>query len=534
MSQGHDVWTEPEEPGAMPGGGKRGGWDAARADGHAVLLEVVGFGCLLAWNYVTFFSRVVHYSTRNDITHLNSTYTFACCGMIAVMLLVALPWRALRAQAGRLGVGDPSKQGGVGVRLLASTGPLARDEVKQRRLALGAALVICAMTFVLILVESGLFMQPWCSIASFVAGAALGLFYLVWGARFVEWPRRSMPARFALAFVIGAALFVMVLYLPLSLAHVITSLLPLASAVALHGASARVLGGAGTRACEHDEERAGRTPLPSGGHIFGRALACVGLLGFAESLERALFLEVSPIDDTLTYRWILFGTVIIAGALLLLSTVGRRGREAIVTVTHVTMFAMALLFLLTPIVAGMGLAADLATMVCYALFYLLMWTMLAQIANAYRLPVHVCFGLGLGVAFAGCLAGTFIGSLVMSFVTMGWRLASLLALVCACLVLLSFMFIVDDRTMVELVDADDERPSTPRRFKLRCERLAQRSGLTPRETEVMMLVAKGRSAQKIQEILGLSAGTVNTYLARIYKKLDIHARQELLDKLDRE
>lgn len=525
---GQQVWAEPGQTGPLGVGERRESRLDVREDGRITLFEVVGFGCLLAWNYVTFFSRVIHYSTRNDITHLNSTYTFACLGMIVLMLLVALPWHALRMRASQARGADEDQPGTCdALLLLASSNPFARPAM-LRRLALVGSLVICAMSVVLILVESGLFMQPWCSIASTISGAALGLLYLLWATRFVAWPRRSIPARFALAFAVGAALFVAVLYLPLPCAHVVTPLLPVLSALALCAASAR--------SAEPQDQPEGdeRVPLPSGGRIFVRALACVGLLGFAESLERALFLEVSPIGDTLTYRWILFVAVIVAGALLLLSTVGRRGREAIVTVTHVTMFSMALLFLLTPIVAGMGLAADLATMVCYALFYLLMWTMLAQIANAYRLPVHACFGLGLGVAFLGCLAGTFVGSVVLSYVEMGWRLACLLALVCACLVMLSFMFIVDDRTMVELVDADDERPSTPRRFKLRCERLAQRCGLTPRETEVMMLVAKGRSAQKIQEILGLSAGTVNTYLARIYKKLDIHARQELLDKLETE
>lgn len=217
---------------------------------------------------------------------------------------------------------------------------------------------------------------------------------------------------------------------------------------------------------------------------------------------------------------------------LLASTVGRRGPRAITTVSHVVAFAMAFLILLAPIVKGMGLLADLATMVCYALFYLLLWTLLAQTVIAYRLPVTVGFGLGLGLAFAGCLAGTFVGSLLTSFVDIGWRSSCLLALGCACIVHASLMFVVDDRTIVALLDADDERPSSPRRFMLRCEQLADAHGLTPRETEVMVLIAKGRSAQKIQEMLGLSAGTVNTYLVRIYKKLGIHARQELLDLLD--
>ena len=533
------------------GQGVREGRPAAsvkREGTRSTLLGVAGFGCLLAWSYVAFFSRVVHYSTRNSIEHLNSTYTFACCGMIAVMLLASLPWRAIAArvlgtsEAGRPNAADTTSgavgtttgsrdssasdeaASGPGARVLLSANPFARKPLAGR-LTLAATLMMTVATVVLEMVESNLFQQPWCSIAATLSGAGLGVLYLAWATHLYGWPRSTMPARFALAFFVGAALFVATLYLPVELAHVVAPFLPVASGLCL------------SFVMRLDSDDPGLAdvagaPLPRSGHIFVRALACVGVLGLAESFERALFLEVSPIDDTLVYRWVLLVAVIVAGAVLLLSTLGRRGRAAVTSTSHASMFAMALLFLLTPIVSGLGLAADLATMVCYALFYLLMWTMLAQIANAYRLPAHVCFGLGLGVAYTGCLIGTFFGSLLTSYVEMGWRLSCLLALACACLVLLSFLCIVDDRTIVELLDGDDERPATPRRFMLRCEQLAHEHGLTPRETEVMVLVAKGRSAQKIQEMLGLSAGTVNTYLARIYKKLDVHARQELLDLLE--
>ena len=44
-----------------------------------------------------------------------------------------------------------------------------------------------------------------------------------------------------------------------------------------------------------------------------------------------------------------------------------------------------------------------------------------------------------------------------------------------------------------------------------------------------MLVAKGRSTPRIREELGLTAGTVNAHLSHLYRKLDVHDRQELID-----
>lgn len=98
--------------------------------------------------------------------------------------------------------------------------------------------------------------------------------------------------------------------------------------------------------------------------------------------------------------------------------------------------------------------------------------------------------------------------------------------------LVSFLFVADSSTFVELFDADDESPSTPRRFQLRCERMAQIYGLTPKEAEIMTLVANGHSAQRIRELLDISTSTVNTHVNHIYRKMDVHSRQEMIDIID--
>ena len=51
-----------------------------------------------------------------------------------------------------------------------------------------------------------------------------------------------------------------------------------------------------------------------------------------------------------------------------------------------------------------------------------------------------------------------------------------------------------------------------------------RMGLSPRELEVLQLVAEGRSAPEIGELLFVSAGTVKTHLKNIYGKLGARDR----------
>jgi DNA-binding CsgD family transcriptional regulator len=68
----------------------------------------------------------------------------------------------------------------------------------------------------------------------------------------------------------------------------------------------------------------------------------------------------------------------------------------------------------------------------------------------------------------------------------------------------------------------------------RVVRIAQHYGLTLRETEVLLLLAKGRNAGHIQREFVVSLHTVRTHIKRIHSKLSIHSQQELLDLIDRE
>lgn len=52
--------------------------------------------------------------------------------------------------------------------------------------------------------------------------------------------------------------------------------------------------------------------------------------------------------------------------------------------------------------------------------------------------------------------------------------------------------------------------------------------LTARERQVLELVCQGVSGSELAERLGVSGNTVRNYLARLYKKLEVHSRAELI------
>lgn len=63
----------------------------------------------------------------------------------------------------------------------------------------------------------------------------------------------------------------------------------------------------------------------------------------------------------------------------------------------------------------------------------------------------------------------------------------------------------------------------------RIRELAAERGLTPRETEVFDLLARGRSIPYVRDALFISKETAATHAKHIYVKLEVHSRQELID-----
>lgn len=54
--------------------------------------------------------------------------------------------------------------------------------------------------------------------------------------------------------------------------------------------------------------------------------------------------------------------------------------------------------------------------------------------------------------------------------------------------------------------------------------------LSPRELEVLQLVAQGYVNEEISDRLGLSEPTIATYIRRIYEKLHVHSREAAVGK----
>lgn len=67
---------------------------------------------------------------------------------------------------------------------------------------------------------------------------------------------------------------------------------------------------------------------------------------------------------------------------------------------------------------------------------------------------------------------------------------------------------------------------------MQAQQVAAACNLTPRETEILTLLAHGRNAAFLQQKLVLSRNTIKTHVANIYAKLGVHSQQELIDLVE--
>lgn len=209
---------------------------------------------------------------------------------------------------------------------------------------------------------------------------------------------------------------------------------------------------------------------------------------------------------------------------------------------------IALILLCFSLYAGEASAAwTLILLGGYLLFENAMWINYSDITQRYRLSPFIVFGSGRGALALGTLIGVFATNvygpgLIEQHIVLIFILTA---------ILLAYVTLPQEDDIRQLLihesesavgsigDAPDKTASggQPARspsgwFKRKCAAIADIYLLSRRETEVLFLLAKGRNAAYIQERLYISEGTARTHMRHIYRKLNIHTQQELIDMID--
>lgn len=142
-----------------------------------------------------------------------------------------------------------------------------------------------------------------------------------------------------------------------------------------------------------------------------------------------------------------------------------------------------------------------------------------------KLPANIGFVIGLAIGVTAVATGS---SDVMRFFVP-------LVIVAAFIFTTLFFLPFDNEAStagyktLAFVDMHEAPESDMRKT---CELVKVQYKLSPRESEVLEYLVKGRNAKHVAEKLFISESTAKTHISNIYHKLTVHSQQELLDKLE--
>lgn len=207
---------------------------------------------------------------------------------------------------------------------------------------------------------------------------------------------------------------------------------------------------------------------------------------------------------------------------------------------------------------------------CTLFFQPLVYVVVTRSTRLQGLSPLVAFGVGQALISAVVLAGNLAGKLLFQ---VAGETPLLLSAVCGAGVLALFFMVVAQAAQVgadeggeaegdaEKMEEAEEVEEAPRRErgwtgKSSCSpelalaegkgssvldeaqeedpaaAFARAVGLTARETEILSLLARGRTLPYIANELFVTTGTVKTHVRHIYEKALVNNRQELLDKVE--
>jgi|GEM_PF-5865633 len=202
-----------------------------------------------------------------------------------------------------------------------------------------------------------------------------------------------------------------------------------------------------------------------------------------------------------------------------------------------TSFAVA-----TITVTGAGnFAVRSLTSMAYLLLFIVLWCCMLARMNVYGDAPAKAIGAALGtVSLSAGIGWGVRGLMALLYPSQNAPMTLLIGL--GFLDLAFFLFGFSDTALMAYVTGDKassehrkhETDSEPYRmpFKEACSQIGAEAGLTPRELEVFILLAKGRDTEHIAEDLVVSYYTVRAHVRNIYEKLGVHSKQEMLDMID--
>lgn len=446
------------------------------------------------------------------------------------------------------------------VSMAAAFALMTRPRLRRLLMGLGEKLVACLAApvalalFALVVVHALSPDIPWIALAlaeGVVAGVSLALLLCLWGRVLGEVSiDQSVPEVF-IGSALGAAVCFFVAAVPFPEAYVALYALPVGSAWALRalgvsaergakpgtaadaGAAEGSLAGEGGAAARHLGDGATEEAV----ELTGRIIAGTAVYGVATGAVEALAVSAElPVSASLSVTFVLFvlycaaalqlygGRPLSPGVKAVLPTGPDQEVGPLGGAYRLAILLMAGGFVAVPLLESVGVSGVAVVLAGYLGVFSVLVSLFLVMGRVAGRDAVGSFARGFAALFAGEIAGVLAGG-VVGALPGGFDVPAALVTLAGVAVLYAYLFLFTDRDLAELSVV----VSRADRFEEACALIAATAKLSKRESEILPLALRGRTAERIAGEFFISKNTVDTHLRRIYAKCDVHTRQELID-----
>ncbi len=229
--------------------------------------------------------------------------------------------------------------------------------------------------------------------------------------------------------------------------------------------------------------------------------------------------------------------VAIVGALVLVCLLVFRDRMKPIVFVFVSLAAIALGYLIIAFFASDAeYATSLLSMIGYVDITFLVFAMLASLSHHANISSMWLFGFAVAAREFMAHSSDLVALIIPQLKTISENPSYLSIVAVIGLIAVAVIIVIwaSERSYtshwsVEVIDINlGQRVKKPHEILMeKCEKLAELKDLTPRETEIMELLAEGLSYQEICQSLVLSQNTIKSHTRHLYKKVDVNNRAEL-------
>ncbi len=198
--------------------------------------------------------------------------------------------------------------------------------------------------------------------------------------------------------------------------------------------------------------------------------------------------------------------------------------ELLVSVYRLAMLVMLAGYLFVPVLEPFGVPGDAIVLAGYLGLSAVLISLFVLTAKISGADGALSFSRGFAALYLGEAAGLALGN-VLQLSSPGGDMPFAVASFAGLVTLFVYLFLfteADFRALSRIVRQAD-------RFSDACRAIAARCKLSKRESEILPMALRGRTAERIASELFIAKSTVDTHLRRIYAKCGVHTRQELID-----